>query len=115
MDYDVIIAGAGPAGSTCARACAKAGLRTLLLEWDSFPRPKPCGGALSELGLSHLGFPLPPELIERECFGVRLHYGPYTVEVRKDQRIAVMVDREQFDQYLADQAVAAGSILRQDE
>jgi geranylgeranyl reductase family protein len=115
MDYDVIIAGAGPAGSTCARACAKAGLRTLLLEWDSFPRPKPCGGALSERGLSHLGFRLPPELIAQECFGVRLHYGPYTVEVRKDQRIAVMVDREQFDQYLADRAVEGGAVLLQEE
>ena len=50
MDYDVIIAGAGPAGSTCARFCAVAGLRTLLLERDAFPRPKPCGGALSERG-----------------------------------------------------------------
>jgi geranylgeranyl reductase family protein len=115
MDYDVIIAGAGPAGSTCAGACAAAGLRTLLLERDAFPRPKPCGGALSERGLAHLGFPLPPELIERECFGARIHYGPHTVEVRKDCRIAVMVDREQFDAYLAERAVEAGAMLRQEE
>jgi geranylgeranyl reductase family protein len=115
MLYDVIIAGAGPAGSTCARACSKAGLRTLLLERDAFPRPKPCGGALSERGLSHLGFPLPPELVERECFGARVHYGPYTAEVRKNYRIAVMVSREKFDHFLADQAVNAGAILNQGE
>jgi geranylgeranyl reductase family protein len=115
MDYDVIIAGAGPAGSTCARLCAKAGIRTLLLERDPFPRPKPCGGALSERGLAHLGISLPAELIERECFGARVHYGTHTVEVRKDCRIAVMVDRERFDQFLAEQAVAAGAVLQQEE
>jgi len=115
MDYDVIIAGAGPAGSTCARLCAKAGIRTLLLERDAFPRPKPCGGALSERGILHLGIPLPPELIERECFGARVHFGRHVVEARKDRRIAVMVDRERFDQYLAEQAVSAGAVLLQEE
>jgi geranylgeranyl reductase family protein len=115
MDYDVIIAGAGPAGSTCARICAKAGLRALLLERETFPRPKPCGGALSERALSQLGLSLPSGLIERECFGVRVHYGEHTVEVRKDLRIAVMVNREKFDQYLAQQAVDAGAILHEGE
>jgi geranylgeranyl reductase family protein len=115
MDYDVIIAGAGPAGSTCARICAKAGIRTLLLERETFPRPKPCGGALSERALSHLGLSLPSDLIERECYGVRAHYGNHTIEVRKDLRIAVMVSREKFDHYLAQQAMVAGAILREGE
>jgi geranylgeranyl reductase family protein len=115
LSYDVIIAGAGPAGSTCARICAKAGIRTLLLERETFPRPKPCGGALSERALSHLGLSLPSDLIERECFGVRVHYGKHTVEVRKDHRIAVMVSREKFDHYLAEQAMVAGAILREGE
>ena len=115
MDYDVIIAGAGPAGSTCARICAKAGLRTLLLERETFPRPKPCGGALSERALSHLGHSLPSDLIERECFGVRVHYGRHTIEVRKDRPIAVMVSREKFDQFLARQASDAGAIFHEGE
>lgn len=115
MDFDVIIAGAGPGGSTCARICAKAGLKTLLLERDAFPRPKPCGGALTERGLSHLGISLPPEIIERECFGVQVHLGTRTMEVRRDRRVAVMVDREQFDHYLAKKAVEAGAVLKQEE
>ncbi|MEK6742631.1 MAG: NAD(P)/FAD-dependent oxidoreductase [Nitrospirota bacterium] len=115
MDYDVIIAGAGPAGSTCARICAKAGLRTLLLERETFPRPKPCGGALSGRALSHLGLSLPSDLIERECFGVRVHFGKHTVEARKDVPIAVMVNREKFDHYLAQQAVEAGAGLHEGE
>jgi len=115
MLYDVIIAGAGPAGSTCARACAKAGLRTLLLERDRFPRDKPCGGAVSARALACLDFALPLGIIERECFGVRVHYGPHTIDVRKDRRIAVIVRREQFDQFLAERAVEACAVLRQGE
>jgi menaquinone-9 beta-reductase len=46
-EYDVIIAGAGPGGSTCALALKNSGLRVLMLEKDSFPRDKICGDAVS--------------------------------------------------------------------
>jgi len=42
--FDVIIAGAGPAGSTCARALSAAGRHALVLEKEVFPRKKPCAG-----------------------------------------------------------------------
>jgi menaquinone-9 beta-reductase len=45
--YDVAIVGAGPAGSSCAAFCAQAGLRTLLLERERFPREKVCGDCLN--------------------------------------------------------------------
>ena len=45
--YDVIIAGAGPAGSTCAMFLAKKGIKVLLLDRASFPRDKTCGDAIS--------------------------------------------------------------------
>src|SRR5438045_312312 len=40
---DVAIVGGGPAGSTCAAFCAKAGLRTLVIEREKFPREQVCG------------------------------------------------------------------------
>jgi flavin-dependent dehydrogenase len=43
MTYDVIIIGAGPAGSTVSALLARAGLRVLLLEKSRFPREKVCG------------------------------------------------------------------------
>jgi menaquinone-9 beta-reductase len=42
-DYDVIIAGAGPAGSSAATLLAEAGICTLLLEEKRMPRDKVCG------------------------------------------------------------------------
>ncbi|MBI2970908.1 MAG: NAD(P)/FAD-dependent oxidoreductase [Candidatus Aenigmarchaeota archaeon] len=46
MDADVIVAGAGPSGSTCAAYLGKMGYRVLLLDKDSFPRDKACGDGI---------------------------------------------------------------------
>src|SRR5688572_2971194 len=46
-EFDVIICGAGPAGSTCALALANSGLRVAVLEKKSFPRGKTCGDAVA--------------------------------------------------------------------
>jgi flavin-dependent dehydrogenase len=58
--YDVVIAGAGPAGSVAATVLARAGARVIVFDRARFPRSKLCGdtvnpgamAALSRLGLS---------------------------------------------------------------
>ena len=45
--FDVAIVGGGPAGSSCAAFCAAAGLRTLVLDREKFPREKVCGDCLN--------------------------------------------------------------------
>ena len=54
-EYDLIVVGAGPAGSACAITAARSGAKVLLLEKDSFPRQKVCGEFVSpeSLGLLH--------------------------------------------------------------
>ncbi len=106
--YDVIVVGAGPAGSTCARECARQGMKTLLLDKDSFPRAKPCGGAVSAHALTLLDFSLPQNIIERECRGVRIAYGNRSLQIRKDDRFAILVSRIDFDSLLADRAQESG-------
>ena len=44
---DVAIVGGGPAGSSCAAFCAAAGLRTLVIEREKFPREKVCGDCIN--------------------------------------------------------------------
>ena len=45
--FEVAIVGGGPAGSSCAAFCMLAGLRTLVLERETFPREKVCGDCLN--------------------------------------------------------------------
>jgi geranylgeranyl reductase family protein len=47
QQFDVIIAGAGPAGSSCAITLASSGLKVALIDKAVFPRDKTCGDALS--------------------------------------------------------------------
>jgi geranylgeranyl reductase family protein len=113
--YDVIIVGAGPAGTSSARACAAAGLKTALIDKNRFPRPKPCGGAVSEQALSYLDFTLPSDIKEQECFGARIHYQGHSIEVTKQHRIAVLVSRDKFDSFLLEKAIEAGAHFFPDE
>lgn len=53
-DAQVVVVGAGPAGSSAAYHLARAGVDVLLLEKDDFPREKVCGDGLTPRGVHQL-------------------------------------------------------------
>ena len=53
-DQDVVIVGAGPAGSSLAIELSKLGAKILLVDRESFPRDKPCGDYVSPKGIARL-------------------------------------------------------------
>jgi geranylgeranyl reductase family protein len=114
-DYDVVIIGAGPSGSTTAYHCTKLGLDTLFIDKSQFPRYKECGGALSERAMSYLDFPVNGELIERNVYGARVRFGNEVIEVLKPSRIATLVTRSKFDYFLVQHAIRAGAKFLENE
>jgi geranylgeranyl reductase family protein len=107
--YDLIIAGAGPAGATAARAAALQGLDTLILEKQTFPRYKPCGGALSSKAAAMLGFSLPGSICERAITGARVHFKDRVLEKHKGYKLTTLIDRSRFDALLLQKAEEAGA------
>src|SRR5437763_15889657 len=55
MMYDVVVAGAGPAGAVAAAVLARAGTRVALIDRATFPRHKLCGDTLNPGVLAILG------------------------------------------------------------
>ena len=53
--YDVLVIGAGPAGSTAARVLAGRGYRVLLVEKCKMPRYKSCSGVLIQKSVDLIG------------------------------------------------------------
>ena len=108
--FDLVIAGAGPAGSLAAYTAARAGLEVLLLEREAFPRPKPCGGLLSGKALASLPWPLPEEIWECPIRGVSLvNNRGEALYFRQEKAFAVTVRRELLDQFLLEKARGAGA------
>jgi geranylgeranyl reductase family protein len=109
---DVLVVGAGPAGSTAARALARAGVRVRLLDRAAFPRNKPCGGGISARVLTRFPY-LERELPRIATHGVSRLYleGPDgdAVIVESDGPAALMVRRVEFDALLVAMAREAGA------
>ncbi|HLV75208.1 MAG TPA: geranylgeranyl reductase family protein [Vulgatibacteraceae bacterium] len=113
MKRDVIVVGAGPAGSAAACHLARAGLDVLLLEKTSFPREKVCGDGLTPravhelrlLGVDTSGW-FPNK-------GVRLIGGGNRLELDWPDTPGLTRPRSDLDELIARQAAASGATLQE--
>jgi len=109
-EYDVLVIGAGPAGSVAARHCALRGYKTLLIEKRPvIGAPVRCGEATGEREKLALYAPVNEDYIETDITGAILHAtGGISIKA-KLPRTTLMLDRLKFDPWLASQAEAAGA------
>ena len=113
MPYDVIVVGAGPAGSSAAHAAARAGAQVLVVDRATFPRYKTCGGGLIGHTLDALpyGFQVPARAeIHRATLTLD---GGRWADRHSDRRLLRLVDRASFDQALLRAAQEAGAQSRE--
>lgn len=111
FDYDVAIAGAGPAGSRTASRLARLGHRVVVYERDSEPgRPVHCTGIVSRECVEQYG--IPPEVVLHAVheFALRSPRGR-VAQVRRRAVQAYVLDRVALDQLLARRAQDAGAVL----
>ncbi len=123
-DWDVVVVGAGPAGSTAARFAAEGGARTLVLEKrEVVGVPVQCGefvptpDTLEELmprveGVKEL-FDIPPRCVSRRVSGIVV-VSPAGRRYEVDFQ-GLSLYRAKYDQHLANLAVEAGAELRTGE
>jgi geranylgeranyl reductase family protein len=110
-EVDVLVVGAGPAGSTVARALALRGHRVLVVEeHERVGHPVQCAGLVSQRVIDLAGsdrFVLGP------VRGASV-YGPATARVsfRAPEPRAFVIDRAGLDEWLADAAARAGAEIR---
>ncbi len=116
---DVIVVGAGPAGSTTAYYLAKAGLDVLLLEKTSFPREKVCGDGLTPRATKQLvamGIDISEEAGWLRNQGLRIISGGTRLQLDWPDLASypdygLVRKRDDFDEQLAVQAQKAGARL----
>jgi len=107
--WDVVIVGAGPAGSMAARSTAQRGLRVLLLDREQFPRFKVCGCCVNEAALGLLPR---TERAFLKSQGSRLHsydlaYAGRFAQVPLSGGLAI--SRERLDSHLITAALESGA------
>ena len=106
---DVLIVGAGPAGSFLGYLLARAGLSVTIIDKATFPRDKVCGGGLSNKTVELLPFDIGP-VVQRRVTGAFLTYqNQDTVVKDMGERSGIAVLRSEFDHFLLQKAIEAGS------
>jgi geranylgeranyl reductase family protein len=106
-EFDVAIAGAGPAGAMAARDLARTGARVALID-GSHPREKPCGGGVTRRALELIGGTIGGgQVIETVAFEAGGRRARVPLHDRDSLEIYA---RETFDAALLAQAIDAGAV-----
>jgi electron transfer flavoprotein-quinone oxidoreductase len=109
--FDVIISGAGPAGSKCAETLANEGFDVALIERDTSWR-KPCGGGVSARIFKY--FPQLKEVNPHQIESISMYSGNYNklkYTWGKERHYSINMDRLELDNIIRNVAINAGAYL----
>jgi digeranylgeranylglycerophospholipid reductase len=115
METDVLVIGAGPAGSTAAKHAAIGGANVIVIDKKSeIGTPKRCAEGVSKDGLKKLGIELSPRWIAKEATGVRMVSPNGTAVNLTEEKVKLpeagyILERKIFDKHMAMDAGRAGA------
>ena len=110
FDFDVVVVGAGPVGSTIAYYLSNYGLDVAIIDKKKqIGYPLQCAGILSK-HIFELN-ELPEDVILNEVKGSFLHTKNHILNVSKEDTEAYVIDRIAYDEFLLNRAVGSGTKL----
>ncbi|MGB9176773.1 MAG: NAD(P)/FAD-dependent oxidoreductase [Methanoregula sp.] len=113
MNYEVIIVGAGPAGSAAARECAQLGLSTLCLEeHGTIGYPVQCAGLLSTAAFDECRVPSERSVLNKVTGACVISGAGSELLIDAKTTKALVVDRGTLDREMAEAAANAGAEFR---
>jgi menaquinone-9 beta-reductase len=118
--FDLVVVGAGPGGSSAAYYAAKAGLNTLLVDRQEFPRDKTCGDGLMPHAASEVALMGLADWLDEPQHGRFTGFSIYTSTALLKQSVpptlhgphGYVARRQETDAKLLERAVSAGADLR---
>ena len=110
--FDVAIIGSGPSGASTAFYLGKQGISTVIIEKETLPRYKTCGGGFVNRGRKNMPFEI-DEVIESEFFAVDSYFnnGKIHYQSAKETPIITMIMRDAFDNLIVEKAKEFGVTL----
>ena len=112
--YDVAIIGSGPSGAAAAFELSKNGISVVIIEKETLPRYKPCGGGIVFRGRQLLPFDITPA-VDLEFYEVDTYFLKDNIKLttKRDRPIITMVMRDAFDNLLVEKALQNGVTILQ--
>lgn len=111
MDFDAIVVGAGPCGTAAAHRLRSHGLRVLMLDKQSFPRVKPCGGGITIKALELMPWSCAPVIeraINKLIMGLKTRSSERLEHFETCGHLCVFAMREAFDRFNFEKTAEAG-------
>jgi geranylgeranyl reductase family protein len=110
--FDAVVVGTGPSGGMAAYELAKGGLKVAIIDKETLPRYKTCGGGLVIRGREMIPFNI-QEAIEREYYQIHVYFNHLKepLVAHRDFPIVSMVMRDKLDFLIVQEAVKEGAVL----
>jgi digeranylgeranylglycerophospholipid reductase len=110
IECDVLVIGAGPAGSSAARALAKKGLKTTIIEEDSkVGIPVQCAEGIGEYLLPYMPFKIPKEQLKWKITGIYFWADSIAIKKEGGTWSGYSINRSKWDKWLVSLAKKEGA------